>query len=70
MTPEVPLEIRQSILSNMIAKSKAAEFEIAASAKAYTTCEMTQQAEVQAKNLVAQQKMTNALEKQLEELTQ
>lgn len=68
MSTEVPIETRRAILESMIADSKAAEFRITASAKAFTTCAMTQQAETQAENLVQQSAMTKALEKQLKEL--
>jgi hypothetical protein len=68
MSADLPIETRQAILSSMIAESKAAEFKITASAKAFTACGMTQQAEAQAKNLVGQTGMTEALEKQLSEL--
>lgn len=68
MSTEVPLETRRSILASMISESKATEFRITVSAKAFTTCGMTPQAETQAKNLEQQSGMTAALEKQLAEL--
>ena len=68
MSAEVPIETRRAILESMIADSKSAEFRITASAKAFTTCGMTPQAEAQVKNLEGQQAMTAALEKQKEEL--
>lgn len=68
MTAELPLEIRRSILESMITESKAVAFKITASAKAFTACGLTAQAESQAKSLVTQVEMTEALEKQLSEL--